>query len=95
MPAGHPTPTTPSGERRFVTVLACDLAEILSLRTDLAVKEAEDHEVLNPGTVYIAPPGRHLTVGADGLGPARAGLVEEPVQAGRCLAVPPQDDGRA
>jgi len=34
-------------------------------------------------------------VGADGLGPARAGLVEEPVQAGLGVAVPPQDDGRA
>ena len=34
-------------------------------------------------------------VGADGLGPARAVLVEQPVQAGRGVAVPPQDDGRA
>ena len=35
------------------------------------------------------------TVGADGLGPARARLVEEPVQAGLGVAVPLQDDGRA
>jgi len=33
-------------------------------------------------------------VGADGLGPARARLVAQAVQAGRGVAVPPQDDGR-
>ena len=35
------------------------MAEILSRRTNLRVKQAEDGEHLLPGTVYIAPPDRH------------------------------------
>ena len=42
------------------------------------------------GSQDLGPP-----VGADALGPTRAGLVEQPVQAGVGVAVPPQDDGRA
>ena len=42
------------------------LAEILSRRTTLAVKEAEAGDVLHPGKVYIAPPDHHLLVNSDG-----------------------------
>ncbi|MGY0486924.1 chemotaxis protein CheB [Streptomyces sp. WG-D5] len=42
------------------------LAEILDRRTDLAVKLAEEGEPARAGTVYIAPPDRHLLVRPDG-----------------------------
>ncbi|MFE6893644.1 chemotaxis protein CheB [Streptomyces sp. NPDC057694] len=42
------------------------LAGILDRRTTLDVKLAEQDETARPGTVYIAPPDRHLLVGADG-----------------------------
>jgi two-component system chemotaxis response regulator CheB len=42
------------------------MADILSRRTHLKVKQAEDGEALKPGTVYIAPPDRHLLVNPDG-----------------------------
>ncbi|MFI6661083.1 chemotaxis protein CheB [Streptomyces sp. NPDC050523] len=43
------------------------IAEVLDRRTDLDVKLAEDHERTTPGTVYIAPPDRHLLVSPGGL----------------------------
>lgn len=42
------------------------MADILSRRTPLTVKQAEERDVLQPGNVYIAPPNRHLLVNADG-----------------------------
>lgn len=42
------------------------MADILSRRTPLPVKQAEDKEQIKLGTVYIAPPNRHLLVNADG-----------------------------
>ena len=42
------------------------MAPILSRRTPLQVKQAEEGERLNPATVYIAPPNRHLLVNPDG-----------------------------
>ena len=41
------------------------LADILRRRTPLRVKEAEDGERLVLGTVFIAPPNRHLLVNTD------------------------------
>ena len=41
------------------------MAEILSRRTDLHVKQARDGEALRLGVVYIAPPDRHLLVNSD------------------------------
>ncbi|MGW3123113.1 chemotaxis protein CheB [Streptomyces sp. NPDC001107] len=38
------------------------IADVLGRRTRLIVKLAEDHEQTCPGTVYIAPPDRHLLV---------------------------------
>lgn len=43
------------------------MAEILSRRTKLNVKQAQDGDQLSPGTVYIAPPDNHLLVLADGV----------------------------
>jgi two-component system chemotaxis response regulator CheB len=42
------------------------IAAILSRRTALEVKEAEEGDALRPGTVYIAPPNKHLLVNPDG-----------------------------
>lgn len=41
------------------------LAELFASRCALKVKEAEDKELLNPGTVYFAPPNYHLQVEPD------------------------------
>jgi len=43
------------------------LAEVLARRTELRVKLAEAQELALPGTVYLAPPDRHLLVGSDGV----------------------------
>jgi two-component system chemotaxis response regulator CheB len=42
------------------------MADILAKRTRLRVKEAEAGERLQAGTVYIAPPNRHLLINPDG-----------------------------
>lgn len=42
------------------------MAEILARRTRLRVKEAADGDRLEAGTVYIAPPNRHLLVNPGG-----------------------------
>jgi two-component system, chemotaxis family, protein-glutamate methylesterase/glutaminase len=42
------------------------MADILARRTALKVKQAEEADALSPGTVYIAPPNKHLLVNADG-----------------------------
>ncbi|QLE47448.1 chemotaxis protein CheB [Nostoc sp. C057] len=42
------------------------MAEILSRRTDINVKQAKEGDNLTPGTAYIAPPNRHLLVNDDG-----------------------------
>jgi two-component system chemotaxis response regulator CheB len=42
------------------------MADILSRRTALHVREAREGDRLTPGTVYIAPPNRHLLVNPDG-----------------------------
>jgi len=41
------------------------MADILSRRTALPVKEAEEADKLRPGMVYIAPPNKHLLVNPD------------------------------
>jgi two-component system, chemotaxis family, protein-glutamate methylesterase/glutaminase len=42
------------------------MADILSRRTLLHVKQAEETDKLSPGTVYIAPPNKHLLVNPEG-----------------------------
>jgi two-component system chemotaxis response regulator CheB len=64
LPAGFPTP--------IVVVLHLDprhrslIAEILSRRTPLAVREAKEGDHLQPHTVFVAPPDYHLLVNPDG-----------------------------
>ena len=41
------------------------IADILSRRTPLRVKQAEETDRIDVGCVYIAPPNRHLLVNAD------------------------------
>ena len=41
------------------------MADIISRRTPLQVKQAQENDKLNTGTVYIAPPNRHLLVNPD------------------------------
>jgi two-component system, chemotaxis family, protein-glutamate methylesterase/glutaminase len=41
------------------------MAGILTRRTQLKVKEAEEGDVLLPGVVFLAPPNRHLLVNPD------------------------------
>jgi two-component system chemotaxis response regulator CheB len=41
------------------------MADILSRRTNLKVKEAQEGEHLDAGTAFIAPPNRHLLVNSD------------------------------
>jgi two-component system chemotaxis response regulator CheB len=43
------------------------IAEVLGRRSKLNVKLAENDEQVDPGTVYVAPPNRHLLVGEGGL----------------------------
>lgn len=42
------------------------MADILSRHTELVVRQAEEGDCLQPATVYIAPPNRHLLVNPDG-----------------------------
>ena len=42
------------------------MADILSRRTPLLVKQAEEGDKIEPAKVYIAPPNRHLLVNPDG-----------------------------
>jgi two-component system, chemotaxis family, protein-glutamate methylesterase/glutaminase len=42
------------------------MAEILTRRTALAVRQAAEGDRVRPGTVFIAPPDRHLLVNPDG-----------------------------
>lgn len=42
------------------------MAQLLGRRTALPVKQADEGDRLTPGTVYIAPPDRHLLVNPDG-----------------------------
>src|SRR5439155_4683787 len=41
------------------------MAHVLSRRTRMKVQEAADTEPLRAGTVYVAPPDRHLLVNRD------------------------------
>lgn len=43
------------------------IAEVLGRRAALPVKLAEDGEHAESGTIYIAPPNRHLLLGEDGI----------------------------
>jgi len=42
------------------------MAELLSRQSRLSVRQADEGDRLKPGSVYVAPPDRHLLVNADG-----------------------------
>lgn len=42
------------------------IAEVLGAKCQLAVREAEDKEPIEPGTIYLAPPDYHLLVEQSG-----------------------------
>ncbi|MEV2250670.1 chemotaxis protein CheB [Streptomyces sp. NPDC050147] len=42
------------------------LPQVLTHRTKLTIKLAEDRDRIQPGIVYLAPPGRHLLVKSNG-----------------------------
>lgn len=65
LPADLPVPVlvVQHLDRRHETVLA----EVLARRTELAVKLAEEGDQAVAGTAFVAPPNRHLLVGADGV----------------------------
>jgi two-component system, chemotaxis family, protein-glutamate methylesterase/glutaminase len=56
------------------------LAEVFNARCALPVREAEDKEPVQPGTVYFAPPDYHLLLDR---GPALALSSDEPVHFSR------------
>ena len=63
LPAGFPVPIAVVQHRsRYLPNL---LPQILGRKTPLAVKLVEEAEALRHGTVYVAPPHLHLTVGPD------------------------------
>lgn len=64
LPAGFPVPVlvVQHLDPRHRTVLA----DVLNRQTDLPVKLAEAGESAQPGTIYIAPPNRHLLAGPGG-----------------------------
>lgn len=41
------------------------LVELFASKTDLIVKEADEKDILQPGTIYIAPPDYHLLIEQD------------------------------
>ena len=42
------------------------LTQLLTVKTNLTVKEADEKESINPGYVYLAPPDYHLLIEQDG-----------------------------
>jgi two-component system, chemotaxis family, protein-glutamate methylesterase/glutaminase len=67
------SPLPPSFPAAIVVVQHLDrrhrslMAEILDRCTALEVRQAEEGDVLCPGTAFIAPPDNHLLVGPDGV----------------------------
>lgn len=76
-------PALPAGLRAAVLIVvhlprerASVLADIFASKCARPVREAEDKEPVEPGTVYFAPPDYHLLVdraGPSGAGPSGAG----------------------
>jgi two-component system chemotaxis response regulator CheB len=60
LPAHFPLPILVV--QHLSATLPSRLPDVLGWRTPLRVKWAEDGEALEPGTVYVAPPDRHLLV---------------------------------
>jgi two-component system chemotaxis response regulator CheB len=65
LPAGFRTPIV-IAQHRAVDTGHGALGRMLSLRSDLVVKEAGDKDPVQPGGVYLAPPDYHLLVEPSG-----------------------------
>ena len=65
LPDGFPVPVlvVQHLDPRHKTVIA----EVLGRRANLPVRLAQEGDKAQPGTIYVAPPNRHLLVGADGV----------------------------
>jgi len=65
LPGGFPVPVlvVQHLDPRHKTVIA----EVLGRRANLPVRLAQEGDKAQPGTIYVAPPNRHLLVGADGV----------------------------
>ncbi len=65
LPVGFPVPVVVVQhlDRRHETIIA----EVLGRRTKMPVTLAHEGARAEAGTIYIAPPNRHLLVGADGV----------------------------
>src|SRR4051812_21895336 len=61
LPANFPAPVALVQHRRPGGVSS--LATFLGKKTALRVRNAADGELVEPGTVYVCPPGLHLTAG--------------------------------
>jgi two-component system, chemotaxis family, protein-glutamate methylesterase/glutaminase len=64
LPVGFPVPVlvVQHLDRRHQTIIA----EVLGRRVKLPVRLAREGDLAAPGTIYIAPPDRHLLVSAEG-----------------------------
>jgi two-component system chemotaxis response regulator CheB len=58
------------------------MAEALDREADLAVKEATDGDILQPGQVYLAPGGRHLILDRETRGRIALRTVDDPPENG-------------
>jgi len=65
LPDGFPVPVlvVQHLDPRHKTVIA----EVLGRRAKMPVRLAREGEKADPGAIYVAPPNRHLLVGADGV----------------------------
>src|SRR5215475_12541149 len=65
LPAGFPVPVmvVQHLDPRHKTVIA----EVLGRRANMPVRLAREGEKAEAGTIYVAPPNRHLLVGIDGV----------------------------
>ncbi|MBK7455792.1 MAG: chemotaxis response regulator protein-glutamate methylesterase [Anaerolineales bacterium] len=56
------------------------MAASLSEKCKMAVKEAEDREVIRPATVYIAPGGRHMKIVPGSKGEISLSITDDPLE---------------
>jgi two-component system chemotaxis response regulator CheB len=75
LPAGFPVPIILV--QHLLATAESHLAELLEKRTPLSVQWAKSRESLRAGTVYIAPPDRHVLVSKPGLLTLSAGREEQ------------------
>jgi two-component system, chemotaxis family, protein-glutamate methylesterase/glutaminase len=75
LPAGFQTPIA-IAQHRAVDSGSGALTRLLSLRSGLDVREAEDKEPIEAGRVYVAPSDYHLLVDEDGFSLSTEGTVQ-------------------